>query len=83
VILALDGLAVEPACGKWNAAVGAQVAYGKDAAIALAAHQQWNAQQQQGSASALVQPFGAHGGVPLAKNQFRGGLGTGINPVVP
>jgi hypothetical protein len=75
VVFALDLIAIEPAGGKGDAAVRAEVAHGEEGAVALAAEEQGDAEEEGGAGFAGGQGGGAGGGVPVAEDEFGGWAG--------
>ena len=73
VITAGHSLPVKPAHAEGNAAVGATVAHGKDAAVGAAAEHQRNIKQHGGGELAGAQCLGAQGGIPVVINERGGG----------
>ena len=71
VILAGDRAAVEPSAGERNAAMGAAVAHGKDAAILFAAQHQWDPQKHGGGHLPPPERAAAHGRVPVVVDEGR------------
>ena len=65
VILAGDGAAIEPSAGERDAAMGATVAHGKDAAVLFAAQHQWDPQKHGGSHLPPSERAATHRRVPV------------------
>ena len=72
MVLALDGLAVEPAGGEGDTAVGAEVAHGEEGVVALAAEEKGDTEEEGGGGFARAEGVGAKGGVPLTEEEFGG-----------
>jgi len=75
VVLALDGRAVEPTGGEWDAAVWAEVAEGEEGVVALAADEERDVEE--GGGCGLAECVGAECGVPVVVDEVGGRAGLG------
>src|SRR3984885_9658368 len=71
VILAGDRAAIEPSAGERNAAMGAAVAHGEDAAVLFATQHQWDPEEHGGGHLPPPERPAAHGRVPVVVDEGR------------
>ena len=72
MVLALHGFAVKPAGRERNAAVGAEVAHGKDASVVLASEEERKSKQESRLRLSAGQGGGTQRGIPVAEDEFGG-----------
>ena len=70
VVFALDGVAIEPTGGEWDAAVRAEVAQREERAVAFAAEEQRDVEESGGDG--LAECVGAERGVPVVVDEVGG-----------
>lgn len=65
VVFAGDCAAIEPSAGERDAAMGAAVAHGENAAVLFASQNQWDPQQHCGGHLPSPEHAATHGGIPV------------------